>query len=138
MKRTMMMLLLLLVVIFTVTMATDWTVRTAKTYANSVIDTSNTYSWWGTKSRLSLWYYYRDSVKADIHVDYSYNGTTWTNDVYTDSLIGTGAAGWKEIVVRSTILDRAPGYKYHRIRFAARSADNGVTSATYDLTIKYN
>lgn len=124
-----------------------YTLNSAKSYANSQLDTLpqptaagvSTGLKLGGASFVSLTLTPLDSMAADVYVDYKLRGsTTWTQ-AYADSLITTTDTGTKsEIVIRSTTLDRLGKIDCElRIRVVHRAAGAGTTTETYAAVISW-
>jgi len=124
-----------------------YTLTSAKSYANSQIDTLPQPTTAGVSTGLrlggasfcSLTLTPLDSMKTDVYVDYKLRGsTTWTES-YADSLITTSNTGTKsEIIIRSTTLDRLGKLDCDlRVRLSHRSAGAGTTTKTYTAVINW-
>ena len=107
----------------------------SEAFAASVVDTSGSVKVGGA-NRLALVTYVADSAVFDVYVDYSVDGTTWTNKL-TDSIKAT-AAGWYEHSLIDSDSDLFDGvFGYARVRNSARATGNGVTSATFNQWFYY-
>ncbi len=118
-----------------------FTAKSAKTYANSQLDTTATLTI-GAWTHVALRIYYKDSISCVFKTDYRvYGNTAWSavSAASADTVVDTGTAGYVQIVLRDNTTERVPGVSTQfRIRPCFAAAGNSAnSSATYNLWVEY-
>ena len=118
------------------------TVQASKSYANSQIDTVTMGGTFGQYNKLVLAMRFGDSVKVQYILDTRVRGeSSWTaaDDSVTFSNTGTGTS-YQERVLRDNTAELVAGMATEfrfRFLFSAYSPHNGVTTPTYDATLRF-